>query len=448
MTWDTNQLAQWGEQALQMPTSRWQAWRAQQWEKITDAGFPDRKDEAWKYTDIAPLIKQSFQYAEPSSTSSAIESSEEIDIQSIAELSSELSQKELYTVIFINGHFQPSLSNIDELPDGVILMNLSQGLIDYADKLPLLIHDKQTAFSALNANLMGDGLLLWVPDHVEVVKPIHMVYLTTEDAAMHMQHPRHFIIAGEGSRLSVFEEYVGLGEHCYFNNIVTHIQAQPAAQVFHYKLQRESQAAYHLAHIELEQYAHSQVHSHCFSVGGALARDDIHCDFIESGAECELNGLYYLQDQQHFDIHSCIDHRVPHCSSWQTYKGILDDTSTGVFNGKVVVHPNAKGSSAEQVNNNLLLGDKAVINTKPELEIDNDDVKCSHGATVGQMDAKALFYLRSRGIEHEQAQEILTYAFAENIIAGVQDESIAAHIRSQVMKDFTLPMLEEVSIHG
>jgi Fe-S cluster assembly protein SufD len=284
---------------------------------------------------------------------------------------------------------------------------------------------------------MFDGLFLYVPKNVKIEKPIQCLFISTQEFQDSMQHLRNLIIVEENSQVTLFETYVSETEKKYFNNIVTQIYLGNHSQINYYKYQQESENGYHIANTQIHQQANSCVNSFHFSLGSQLAREDLAVSLNQSGAECALYGLYLLDNRQHIDHHTRIDHHVSNCTSYELYKGILAAQSVGVFNGKIIVHPQAQRSNAQLVNQNLLLAKTAEINTKPELEIYADDVKCSHGATVGQIDDESLFYLRSRGIEEQTAQNILTYAFASEVINQIKDFKIKEYIINCVKRKFT-----------
>lgn len=409
--------AHWQADALKMMQSAAHAtlpvWQKDALERFIQAGFPTRRDEAWRYTDLSHLAKQRFV-----SVSAA---DYEIDIDAF-------SIPETYRLTFVNGRYVEALSDQAGLPQGVILKNhvsLSE------DNLLKGVY--QTPFSDLNAAFADSGLLLQVPAHVVVDKPIHVLYLNTGGEEPMMHHPCHRIVAETGSDVSVFEEYVGLSEAVYFNNVVTHIIAQPNSRVHHDKLQRESDQAFHIANTLVTQHRDSHVSTANVTVGGVLSRDDLHYALCEEGASASLLGLYYLMGKRHVDHHSRIDHQASHCSSEQHYKGIVGGASRAVFNGKVVVHEETKQTVAEQSNQNLLLSSAAEIDTKPELEIYADDVKCTHGATIGQLDDNALFYLQSRGIDSAMSKHLLTCAFANEILQRLPRHAVSDHITQQVV---------------
>ena len=282
---------------------------------------------------------------------------------------------------------------------------------------------------------MTSGIFIYIPKNIILKKPIHFSYQTLGQTAL-MSHPRHLILLEENSQCTVVEEYAGDGSD-YFNNIVTQIIVQSNAAMTHFKLQNESLSAQHIANTLFNQSADSTVSSYVVSMGAKLSRDNLSFNFEGQGASTHLYGLYLPLGNQHIDHHTLVDHLMPNCFSQQDYKGIIAEKGRAVFNGKVIVHPDAQKTAAYQNNKNLLLSQHAEIDTKPELEIYADDVKCNHGATVGQLDEKALFYLRSRGISEVEARRILIKAFAEELFSTISQPEIAQYIHCQVEAKLT-----------
>jgi len=393
-------------------------WQRAQLHDFISQGFPTRKHERWKYTNVSAIAKQSF--ALPQNTSS------KADINS-------LKLEGAHTIVFINGCYAADLSTLNGLPKEVTILDIKTAIVEERMNHALQIPTQyNTAFSSLNAGLMTDGLFLSIPKNIHIEQPIHLIYLQTDERVL-MNHPRHFIDVHENSEVILFEEYVGQTNTPYFNNIVTQINASQNARVKHFKLQNESQQAFHIANTIISQQRDSIVSTMNIATGGLLSRDDLNYALNESGAQCRLLGLYYLDGERHIDNHSRVDHSVPQCSSEQNYKGIVDGKSRAVFNGRVIVHEGALKTKALQSNQNLLLSRTAEIDTKPELEIYTDDVQCSHGATVGRLDEQALFYLRSRGIDSDMAHHLLTCAFASGILDQIQQPVIAAKFNKHVV---------------
>lgn len=351
--------------------------------KLQEQGFPSRHDEEWKYTSVDGLLKQTF---EP------IQVYDEVISHQLALQGTNVSTR--------------------NLPAGVLVLPLALAITEYEDLVkPYLgkILEATHGFHWANNALMQHGMFVYIPDGVFVTEPIVLNHRVTQaHCALHL---RHLIIAGHESQAVIIESYEGNNELSYLTNTITEVFLAPEADVTHYKIQRESKAAYHFGHLSVKQSKQSQFSSHAFSVGAKWMRSDININFQEEHATCLLNGLYVPGDGQHMDHHTLIQHLVPNCRSGQDYKGILNGRARAVFNGKVLVAPNAQHTDASQQNKNLLLSSQAEIDTKPQLEIYADDVMCSHGATVGQLDEDALFYLATRGIEPQEATNFLIHAF-------------------------------------
>ncbi|MEK7754620.1 MAG: Fe-S cluster assembly protein SufD, partial [Acidobacteriota bacterium] len=282
------------------------------------------------------------------------------------------------------------------------------------------------AFVALNTANFGDGACIEIPKGTVVEEPIHLVFLATGGEAPVISHPRSLIVIGPASQATVVESYLGYGAR-YFTNAVTEIVAGDHSVLDHYKLQEEDERSFHVATLQAQIGRDANFSTHSISVGGGLVRYDINAVLAE-GTEATVNGLYLVSGSQHVDNHTAIDHAMPHGTSHELYKGILGGTSAAVFSGKIIVRPGAQKTDAKQTNKNLVLSEDATINTKPELQIHADDVRCTHGATIGQLDEDAIFYLRSRGIAREQARDLLIYAFARDIIDRVKVEPLRARL--------------------
>jgi Fe-S cluster assembly protein SufD len=382
-------------------------------EDFSVAGFPTTQQEEWKYTSVEPLLATAFTPSPPGSNGLSADRLEPFALGKGAGC----------LLVFVNGRFSENLSKLDSLPSGVRVENLAatlQGKIE--DLKPHLARHAGTEghpFAALNTALLSDGAFVFIPSGTVVEEPIQLLFATNA-AEPWMTHPRVLIVAGESSRASIIESYVGFGEQAYFTNAVTEVVAQDDAVIEHCRLLQEGNGAYHISTIQSHLSRNSNITSHNFALGGALVRNNINSVIDAEGAECTLYGLYVVADRQHIDNHTRIDHAKPHGSSREVYKGILDGRSRAVFNGRVIVRPDAQKTDAKQTNRNLLLSKEALVNTNPELEIYADDVKCTHGATIGQIDEDALFYLRARGISEEAARNVLVYAFAGDLVDQVR----------------------------
>ncbi len=369
-------------------------------DNLEHSGFPSRSDEEWKYTSVDALLKHSFSSDTPQESVAPLQ---EYDLPAPAH------------VLLHNGSVANAPDLVDALPAGVLLLPLARALKEHAALVqPYLgrILRQEHGFHALNTAFIQQGVVLYIPKGVRIETPIILSHL--HDASMHAIHLRHLIIAEEGAHATVIEEYRGSASNVYFTNTITELFLAKHAQLTHYKIQRESTSAYHIGHISVQQKAHSHFASHSLNLGAALARSDLTIDLEEEHASCLMNGIYAPNDKQHVDHHTTVNHLVPNCSSEQDYKGILQGRSRAVFNGKVIVAKDAQHTDAKQQNKNVLLSAHAEVNTKPQLEIFADDVVCTHGATVGQLDEEALFYLASRGIGTVEAYHYLIHAFAQD----------------------------------
>ncbi len=337
------------------------------------------------------------------------------------------------TLVFVDGRYSETLSSTGALPAGVRVGSLAEAL--QADGAMLEKHLARHAsvesspFTALSTAFMRDGGFLHVGPDTDLTRPVHLVFVTTGEAAGSVSHPRNLIVIERGARASVIESYVSLAEGVtYWTNAVTEVVAGANSWIEHTRIQRESERAYHVGLTQVEQQRDSHYRSFTLAMGGALARHNLHAHLDGENVETLMYGLYLTRGDQVVDNHTAIYHDQPNCRSWEVYKGVLDGKSRAVFNGKVFVKPEAQKTDAKQTNRNLLLSDTAKVNTKPQLEIFADDVKCTHGATVGRLDDVALFYARSRGVPADKAQRLLTYAFAAEVTAEVVLEPVRAEL--------------------
>ena len=288
------------------------------------------------------------------------------------------------------------------------------------------------AFVALNTAFLEDGAFIEIPRGVTAAAPIYILFVSTADEP-NASHPRSLILVGDNSQASIIEDYVSLGEATCFTNAVTEIIAGENSVVEHYKLQAENEQAFHISTVQVRQARSSSFTSHSISFGGSLARNDVNVALAGSGAECTLNGLYMTSNKQHVDNHTVVDHLKPHCNSRELYKGILDDRSSAVFNGSVIVRKDAQKTDARQSNKNLLLSEGATINSKPQLEINADDVKCAHGTSIGHLDEDSIYYLRSRGIGLNEARTVLTYGFANDVLNRMKVDAVRVRLECALL---------------
>jgi Fe-S cluster assembly protein SufD len=332
------------------------------------------------------------------------------------------------------------MSSVRDLPQGVGLGSLADLVKRDDPLLPAQLGRhasyKTQAFVALNTAFMGDGAVVVIPPGCHLAQPIYLIYASSGGAGQLVSQPRTLIFLGAGSEAKIVESYVGVNAGTYFCNAVTELIADADSSVEHYRLQREGQAAFHVGALEADLNRGARLTAHAVTLSGSLVRNNVHVALNGEGAECVLNGLYLADDKQHVDNFTEIDHLKPHATSFELYKGILDGAAHGVFNGKIVVHKNAQKSNARQVNKNLLLSENAVVNTKPQLEIYADDVKCSHGSTIGQLDDDALFYLRSRGLGRDEARSLLSFAFAGDVVARIKIDSLRRQLDDYLVAKF------------
>ncbi|HLX69751.1 MAG TPA: Fe-S cluster assembly protein SufD [Verrucomicrobiae bacterium] len=384
---------------------------------FAEQGFPTLKDEDWRFTNIAPIAALPFK---PFFDGTADKVAELLPHTVFANLKG-------HRLVFVNGHFAAELSSIRGLPAGVKLSNLAAALAkDSAlieKHLGRYAQAQGNAFAALNQAFFSDGVFIYVPSGVTIEEPIQLIFVSSAQQAGDTIHPRNLIIADANSKLTIVESYISVGNAAYFTNAVTELVAGDNANVEHLKFQDESANAYHIATIHGQFGRTSLVNLHSFAVGAKLSRNNIRAKLAGEGLECILNGLYLTKDEQLADHHMIVDHTQPHCASHEYFNGILDDKSKGVFHGRILVRQIAQKTDAKQTNKNLLLSDDATADTKPQLEIYADDVKCTHGATIGQLNDESIFYLRSRGISTETARRMLIHAFAGEIIDRIKCEA-------------------------
>ena len=396
-------------------------------------GYPTTKNEDWHFTSVAPIAERSFRLARRTGDLANSLGLRATDLERFG-----FGQADWYRLVFINGVFDESLSSFEEIDAGVRVGSLASAIESgdaaaerYLGKIAAF---DQHAFSALNTAFIADGAFIELAQDAVVDQPIHLLFISGGEG---VSHPRNLIVAGRHSRSAVIESYVSLRDSTYFTNAVTEIAAGEGAHIDHYKLQREGATAFHVGTVQVRQERDSQLHSFSFAVGGALARTNVYTSLAGDAATCTLNGLYLTDGTQHIDNQTSIEHIAPNCPSHEVYKGVLDGRSHGVFNGKVYVHPEAQKTDGKQSNNNLLLSPSARVDTKPQLEIFADDVKCTHGATVGRLDELAMFYLNSRGIGRERARTLLTYAFAADVLETIELEPLKQELEKLVLARFT-----------
>lgn len=392
--------------------------------RFNELGFPTTKLEEWKYTNVAPVTKIPFEAA--GSPRDAL-TREHLKALFLAEAAF---AENCSRLVFVNGRFSQQLSSPD-LCEQIIARSLTEAINSESPvvktHLARYAGCESHAFVALNTAFIEDGAFIEIPSGVAIETPIHLLFVSAAKQPV-ASHPRSLIVVGNNSQARIIESYVGLGDDVYLTNAVTEIVAGENSVVEHYKLQDESLEAFHISTVQIHQARNSVLTSHSISFGGKLTRNDVKAVLDGEGAECTLNGLYVTGDTQLVDNHTVIDHAKPHGVSRELYKGILDGKSSAVFDGSIVVRKDSQKTDARQSNKNLLLSEEATINSKPQLEINADDVKCTHGTSIGHLDEDSIYYLRSRGIGQREAQAVLTYGFANDVLNRMNLEGLRVRL--------------------
>jgi Fe-S cluster assembly protein SufD len=402
--------------------------RAAAIERVTTLGFPTTRNEDWHFTSVAPIVEREFTFVAAKTGDVSRDDLEHFSFGADA----------WHRAVFVNGRFVPELSDLGRLQPGVRVLSLNDAW-KAAPELAKRVGSIATGdavFTALNTAFMPDGAVVHVPKNTEVRDPIHVVFVTDANAAATVMYPRNLIVLDDNARATVIESYVALGDAAYFTNAVTEASVGAGATLAHYKIQREARRAYHVGTIEARQGRDSHYVSFSFATGASLSRSNIYTTLDGAGCGATLNGLYMLDGEQHCDHQTRIEHVAPNCFSREVYKGVLDGRSHGVFNGKVYVHPEAQKTDGKQTNNSLLLSKDAQVDTKPQLEIFADDVKCTHGATVGRLDEAALFYMKSRGVNADVAKRLLIYAFAADVLETIEQGDVRESLERVTLERF------------
>ncbi len=381
--------------------------------RFTELGFPTTHDEEWRFTNVAPIARTTFAPGRKGEVAAKL-------VRGPVQL------------VFANGHL---LTRPESLPKGLEVGGFADDPASVEKHLGKYASFDENAFVALNTAMMQDGALIRVARGAVIEEPIEIFYLTTAAKDPIAIHPRALILVGANAQCTIVERYQGAGEGAYLTNAVTEIVVGESAVVDHYKVQQETLSAYHVATMQALLGRSSVFASHSISLGGALVRNDANC-VLSQGSEGTLNGLYIVNGTQHVDNHTAIDHAQPHANSHELYKGILDGKSHAVFNGKIFVRKDAQKTDSKQTNKNLVLSDDAVVDTKPELQILADDVRCTHGATIGQLDAESLFYLQSRGIGKQDAKNLLIFAFAQDVVDRIKVQSLRDSLEKLLFEKF------------
>jgi len=384
--------------------------RQQGFARFGETGFPTLRDEDWRFTNLSTIAQTPFRLLR---NGHHWPSPAEVSAYHLAGAASEL--------VFVDGRWAASLSSSSNLPKGVRVGSLAAAIAkDPGAVEPYLgryLDIQRDPFSALNTAFLEDGAYVDVPKGAVVEAPIHLLFISTAHEAPVVSHPRNLIVAGEDSQITIIEDYISLGRgERVLCNTATELIAGDHSVISHYMIEREDEQAFNVSTLRIQQGRTADVASHSVLAGGALVRNNVHPVLAGEGGECLINGLFLGRHHQHLDNYMLVEHASPHSSSRQFYNGILDGHAHGVFHGRIIVHKNAQKTDAKQTNRNLLLSDTAQIDTKPQLEIYADDVKCTHGATIGQIEENALFYLRSRGIDEASARRLLLFAFASECL--------------------------------
>ena len=398
------------------PTSFVERIREDARERFSQLGYPTTHDEDWRFTNVAPIARAAFAPAEPAWGANFETSAPG------------------YHLVFFNGHW---LSSTTELPPGLQLSSIQETLQRQPQALEAHLARyadyRNQAFVALNTASFEDGAFVRIAPGAVIEEPIHLHFVTLVNGRPTVSHPRNLILAGADSQATIVETYLGTGDQTYFTNPVTELVAADHAVIDHYKVQMESAQAFHVGAFQIQLGRDANFRSHSIALGGALVRNDVNA-VLSEGCECTLNGLYLVAGRQHIDNHTLIDHAKPHAASHELYKGILDGQSSAVFNGKILVRKDAQKTDAKQTNKNLVLSEDAVIDTKPELQIHADDVRCTHGATIGQLDPEGIFYLQSRGIGRAEARNLLIIAFARDIVDRIKVGSVREQLERTLLE--------------
>jgi len=405
-------------------------------DRFADLDFPTTQDEEWRFTNVAPIARTRFAPAPRSTVALAATDAERLA----------LAEAGAVNLVFVDGHFSSELSHTGELPAGVEVESLASALrakasgkpaecVDVENELARHAGFDRSAFSAWNTAFLADGACIRIGRGVAFEKPIHITFVAAGAAQPTVNHPRNLIVLQDGAVATVVETYVGSTGHTYLTNAVTEVVLGKDSVLDHIKVQRESPTAYHVGRMSIRQAAASTLRTHSIAVGGLLVRNDIETLLAGARAEATLNGLAPVGGNRLVDTHTLIDHAAPDCPSHELYKHVLRGRGRAVFNGKIIVRQIAQKTDAKQTNKTLILSDEATIDTKPQLEIFADDVKCTHGATVGRLDENQVFYLRSRGIGEDDARRILTAAFADDILQRVRVASVRDGLQSILFAD-------------
>lgn len=418
---------------LELPASAEHPWlerlRREAITRFDETGFPNTKQEEWRFTNVAPIARAKFALPERATLGGKPPLS--FGNEAAAEL------------VFVNGYFMPELSNVQGLPAGVRVGSLADQLASDGEAVErhLARHAdiKHNPFVALNTGFVREGAFVHFARSAVLDRPVHLLFLTVPSAGPIVTHPRVLIVAEDNAEATVVETYAGVGEGVYFTNGVTEVVVGNNARVDHLKLNQETRGAFHVATTQAHVGRTGAFISHSASLGGKLTRNDLNVVLSGDGAEATMNGLVWISGDQHVDNHTLLDHARPGCPSHELYKHVLSDKASGVFKGKILVRQPAQKTDSKQTSKSLLLSDDAVMNSQPALEIYADDVKCTHGSTIGPVDEDMVFYLRSRGVSLEAARHLLTYAFAADITRRIRVEPVRRRLEDWMAAQQGLP---------
>ena len=394
-------------------------------DRFSATGFPTPRDEDWRFTNISAIVQTNFQL---NHNGHGLPTKQQVESYRIAGAVCQLT--------FGDGRFLPQISSPTALPKGVTVAGLGAQLANKPQQvephLGRYLNTQRDPFAALNTAFLEDGGFVHIGKNTVLEEPIHLLFVSTAHETPMMSHPRNLIVVEEGSQATIIEEYVSLGGVEALCNTATELVVGDNAVVSHYMIEREGVETFNVSTLRMEQGRNASIASHSVLIGGALVRNNVHPLLAGEGSECLINGLFIGNGSQHLDNYMLVEHAQPHCASRQFYNGILDGSAHGVFPGRIVVHKDAQKTDAKQTNRNLLLSDRAQIDTKPQLEIYADDVKCTHGATIGQIEENPLFYLRSRGIDEASARRLLLLAFASECLDRMKEGPARNHVETLI----------------
>jgi len=406
--------------------------REQAAKRFAEVGFPTTRQEDWRFTNVSPIAEAKYPVAKG-------------PFKQAASLVDGVNVPGSVRLAIVNGEFVPALSELSTLPKGLKIAGLRDGARDGADGLEQ--HLAKTfaldahPFAALNTSFLDDGVAIFIARGATIETPIHIVTVTGSDSGPVTAHPRVLVVAGDDSQVRIGHTFIGVERSVYFTNSVAEVVVGAGAVVDYYTDQRESDDAFHIANLQAHVSARGVFASHAFATGARIMRHDIGIGLKGEGADCTMNGVYLADGERLLDTHTSLDHAMPHCTSHELYKGILAGKSKAVFNGRIIVRIDAQKTNAKQTNRALLLSDEATINSNPQLEIFADDVKCTHGAAVGQLDEEAMFYLQARGLTRPEARDMMLHAFAGEVLEGIKVPAL----REQIERNFFATLAKDMA---